>query len=97
MGIFDQNLKKALTFDPEDLKGVAYDIAILKKNFAELMEQAQEEYMIIFEGKTLDKAVGVILDYFMDEKERQKYYQFFRKYLTFMKSSPLINSSIPIL
>lgn len=79
VGIFDQNLKKALAFDPDDLKGVAYDIVILKKNFAELMEQAQEEYMIIFEDKTPDKAVEAILDYFMDETERQKYYQFFRE------------------
>lgn len=79
VGIFDQNLKKALAFDPEDLKGVAYDITILKKNFSELMEQAQEEYMCIFEGRTPDKAVEAILDYFMDETERQKYYQFFRE------------------
>lgn len=79
VGIFDQNLKKALAFDPEDLKGVAYDIAILKDNFAELMEQGRENYISLIGKKAPDKAVEAVLDYFMDEEKRQEYYKFFRE------------------
>lgn len=79
IGIFDKNLKRALAFNPEDLEGVAYDIAVLMESFTKMMKEAQEKYLILIEDKTPDKAVETLLDYFLDEDKRQEYYKFFRE------------------
>jgi type I restriction enzyme R subunit len=78
VGIFD-NLEKALEYDSNDIEGVVRDIAILKERFKELMETTAEQYLSLIMDKTEDKAVEVILDYFIDENERNGYYQFFKE------------------
>lgn len=75
VGIFDKNLEKALAFDPEEMKGVAYDIEILKKRFSQLMDESMEKYLSLISGKSPDKAVEAILNYFMDEEKREEYYK----------------------
>jgi type I restriction enzyme R subunit len=76
VGIFD-NLEKALAFDSKDIEGVIRDIELLKKRFQDLISQAKEKYLSLIEGKSADKAVEAVLQYFIEEEERQKYYSFF--------------------
>ncbi|MFC1730388.1 type I restriction endonuclease subunit R [candidate division KSB1 bacterium] len=78
VGIFD-NLEKALAFDSRDVGEVVHDIEKLKDDFADLMANAKRDYLSIIENKSRDKAVEAILDYFIEEEERQAYYQFFRE------------------
>ena len=77
VGIFG-NLKKALAFDSADIDGIVDDIELLKEEFAEKMEQVRKGYLKIWKGKTADKAVEAVLDYFRDEEEREELYGFFK-------------------
>ncbi len=79
IGIFDRNLKKALAFDPDDMEGVAYDIELLKTRFSQLIQEAHDNYLVLINDKTADKAVEIILKIFMDEDKREEYYKFFRE------------------
>jgi type I restriction enzyme R subunit len=76
VGIF-QNLKKALAFDSSDIEGIVNDIAILKIRFTELMAEAENKYLCLARGKTKDKAVEAVLEFFMDEEQRHTFYTFF--------------------
>lgn len=78
VGIFD-NLEKALAFDSQDIEGVVRDIEVLRVRFTELIEVARENYLILVDGKTQDKAVEAVLMHFIEEEERDKYYQFFKE------------------
>jgi len=78
VGIFD-NLEKALAFDSQDIEGVVKDIKVLKERFSDLMEEARENYLIIIEGKTQDKAVEAVLEHFNDEDKRHEYYKFYKE------------------
>ncbi|MEW6408918.1 MAG: HsdR family type I site-specific deoxyribonuclease [Nitrospirota bacterium] len=78
VGIFD-NLEKALAFDSSDIEGVVHDLEILKGRFTELMGKAKEDYLSLIKGKSQDKAVETILEYFMDEEKRHEYYSFYRE------------------
>jgi len=55
-----------------------HDIKVLKKRFAELIEEARASYLRLIVGKSHDKAVETILEYFMDEETRHEYYTFFK-------------------
>lgn len=77
VGIFDK-LEKALAFDSQDIEGVVHDIEVLKRRFTELMEVARDSYLKLIEGKSQDKAVEAVLEYFMEEEKRHKFYQFFK-------------------
>jgi len=76
VGIF-QNLKKALAFDSSDIEGIVNDIAVLKIRFTELMTVAENKYLCLALGKTKDKAVEAVLEFFMDEERRHTFYAFF--------------------
>ncbi|MFQ3675251.1 MAG: HsdR family type I site-specific deoxyribonuclease, partial [Endomicrobiia bacterium] len=76
IGIFDK-LEKALAFDSEDISEVIKDINFLKDRFKEMMETAKEKYLSIIANKKADKAVEVILNYFMDEEKRKEFYKFY--------------------
>jgi type I restriction enzyme R subunit len=76
VGIFDK-LEKALAFDSGDIEGVVSDVDFLKDRFKELMDIAKKEYLTIIKGKTRDKAIEAVLEYFRDEDKRQDYYEFF--------------------
>ena len=78
VGIFE-NLEKALAFDSQDITGVINDIEILKTRFKQLMDEADQTYLVIISGKTQDKAVEAVLEYFRDEETRHTYYQFYRE------------------
>ena len=78
VGIFD-NLEKALAFDSQDIFGIVKDIDELKERFKAEMEKAKTDYLPIIGGKKQDKAVEALLNYFLDEKIRNEYYQFFKK------------------
>ncbi len=78
VGIFD-NLEKALAFDSQDIEGVVRDIALLKQEFGKLMEKARREYLVLLNGKTQDKAVEAVLEYFRDEQRREEFFLFYRE------------------
>lgn len=78
VGIFD-NLEKALAFDSQDIEGIVQDIEVLKKRFAEEMKKARENYLILIEGKTQDKAFEAVLEHFRDEERRKEFYKFFKE------------------
>jgi len=78
VGIFD-NLEKALAFDSQDIFGIVKDIDELKERFKAEMEKAKTDYLPIIGGKKQDKAVEALLNYFLDEKIRNEYYQFFKE------------------
>ncbi len=78
VGIFD-NLEKALAFDSQDIEGVIKDIEVLKERFAEMMDEAKKDYLVLLENKTQDKAVEAVLQHFMDEEKRFEFYQFFEE------------------
>ena len=78
VGIFN-NLEKALAFDSTDISGIVNDIAILKTRFAQLMSEAQATYMGLAHGKTPDKTVEAILEYFLDENRRHTFYRLFHE------------------
>jgi len=78
VGIFD-NLEKALAFDSADIEGIIHDIGVLKKRFVEEIKIAKEKYLTLIEGKTQDKAVEAVLEYFMEEEKRHEYYKFFKE------------------
>lgn len=78
VGIFDK-LEKALAFDSSDVTEVVKDIEVLKQRFTELMEQAKTEYLVIIGDKTKDKAVEAVLEHFIDETVRHKFYEFFKE------------------
>lgn len=78
VGIFD-NLEKALAFDSQDMEGVVHDIEIIKESFAEEIGYARKNYLKLIVGKSPDKAVEAILEYFKDEEKRHEYYKFFKE------------------
>ncbi|KJU84910.1 type I restriction-modification system subunit R [Candidatus Magnetobacterium bavaricum] len=78
VGIFG-NLEKALAFDSSDIEGVVHDIEVLKERFKDLIEQARSDYLVLIKDKSQDKAVEAILNHFMDEEERHRYYSFFKE------------------
>jgi len=78
VGIFE-NLEKALAFDSQDIEGVVHDIDVLKKQFKDTMQTTGEQYLILISGKTQDKAVEAVLEYFRDEEKRQEFYRYFKQ------------------
>jgi type I restriction enzyme R subunit len=78
VGIFE-NLEKALSFDSKDIEGVVHDMNVLKERFSTLIKEARENYLALTKGKSQDKAVEALLEYFKDEERRHEYYQFFKE------------------
>ncbi|MEJ5229520.1 MAG: HsdR family type I site-specific deoxyribonuclease [Pseudothermotoga sp.] len=78
VGIFD-NLERALAFDSRDVEGVVEGLDVLRKYFAELMNQARTNYLPIARGETEDKVAESVLLYFRDKDVRERFYQFFWK------------------
>jgi len=78
VGIFN-NLKKALAFDSSDIEGIVNDIDVLKARFNRLMAQEAQQYLGLARGKTRDKAVETVLEYFLNEEIRHTFYAFFHE------------------
>ncbi|MBF0616650.1 MAG: HsdR family type I site-specific deoxyribonuclease [Nitrospirae bacterium] len=77
VGLF-ANLQSALAFDSSDIEGVVEDVEFLKGEFAKRMVQAKDQYLSIAMGKARDKEVEAILEHFVDEKLRHKFFEFFK-------------------
>ncbi|MCS7240394.1 MAG: HsdR family type I site-specific deoxyribonuclease [Candidatus Bipolaricaulota bacterium] len=77
VGIFDR-LEQALAFDSEAVTGVIEGIEVLQERFRKLMEKASS-YLTLEQGKPGDKAVETVLEFFRDQEERERFYQFFRE------------------
>ncbi|MEN3010376.1 MAG: HsdR family type I site-specific deoxyribonuclease [Candidatus Bipolaricaulaceae bacterium] len=77
VGIFDR-LERALAFDSEAVTGVIEGIEVLQERFRKLMEKASS-YLTLEQGKSGDKAVETVLEFFRDQEERERFYQFFRE------------------
>lgn len=78
VGIFN-NLKKALAFDSSDIEGIVNDLDVLKARFTRLMTQEAQQYLGLARGKTRDKAVEAVLEYFLNEVTRHTFYAFFHE------------------
>ncbi len=78
VGIFN-NLKKALAFDSSDIEGIVSDLEVLKARFSRLMAQEAQQYLALAKGKTRDKAVEAVLEYFLAEEIRHTFYAFFHE------------------
>lgn len=78
VGILD-NLEKALAFDSSDIEGVLTDLEVLKGYLKDLIEEGRIKYLSILKGKTEDKAVEEVLNYFKDEEKRHNFYQFYEE------------------
>ena len=78
VGIFN-NLKKALAFDSSDIEGIVNDLKVLKARFTRLMAQEAQQYLGLARGKTRDKAVEAVLEYFLNEETRHTFYAFFHE------------------
>jgi type I restriction enzyme R subunit len=76
IGIFD-NLQRALSFNPEDIKGVLIDFERLKDRFKELMMQIQEflkEIPLDSENK-----IDEIIKFFFEEEKRKEFIKLFKQ------------------
>ena len=78
VGIFD-NLEKALAFDSQDIEGVIQDIDLLKIHFALLMTTTARQYLELIHGRTEDKRVEAVLEFFREEENRDEFTNFFRE------------------
>jgi hypothetical protein len=74
-----KNLVFPRFLDSADIEGVIKDIEVLKERFAELMDEAKKDYLVLLENKTQDKAVEAVLQHFMDEEKRFEFYQLFEE------------------
>ena len=78
VGIFN-NLKKALAFDSSDIEDIVNDLDVLRARFTRLMAEEAQQYLGLARGKTRDKAVEAVLEYFLDEEIRHTFYAFFHE------------------
>ena len=78
VGIFDK-LERALAFDSKDVAGVVQGIDVLQGRFRILMEEGRERYLALQRGKSGDKAVEAVLEYFRDRERREEFFKFFRE------------------
>lgn len=76
VGIFG-NLRKALAFDSSDIEGIIDDLEVLRVRFTNLIASAKAEYLTLWKGKTQDKAVEAVLEYFLNEPKRKTFYTIF--------------------
>ena len=77
VGIFD-NLERALAFDSEDVASLVTELEVLKKRFAQRMEQGRQTYLRLTEGLGGDKALEAILEYFLDKEKRDEFYGYYK-------------------
>jgi type I restriction enzyme R subunit len=78
VGIFD-NMEKALAFDSADVSSVIKNIDVLKHLFAKMMKEQSEEYLNLMKGRSGDKLVEHVIDYFSDKEKREAFYKYFKQ------------------
>jgi type I restriction enzyme R subunit len=75
VGVFG-SLKKALAFDSSDIKdleGVLKDIDELKKEFKNIIESMEKQYLKTINERSRDKIIENILEIFRDPEKREDY------------------------
>jgi type I restriction enzyme R subunit len=78
VGIFD-NMEKALAFDSADVASVIKNIDVLKSLFVKMMKEQSGEYLNLLKGRSGDKLVEHVIDYFDDKDKREAFYKFFKQ------------------
>jgi type I restriction enzyme, R subunit len=71
VAIFDK-LKKALTFDSEEVAAVVKEIGVLKALVAEKIEATAPEYLALVSGRFDDKDVDALIEHFRDPARRKE-------------------------
>lgn len=78
VGIFD-NMEKALAFDSADVASVIKNIDVLKSLFVKMMKEQSGEYLNLLKGRSGDKLVEHVIDYFDNKDVREVFYKFFKQ------------------
>jgi type I restriction enzyme R subunit len=78
VGIFD-NMEKALAFDSADVSSVIKNIDVLKSLFAKMMQEQSGEYLGLLKGRSGDKLVEYVIEYFDDKDKREEFFKFFKQ------------------
>jgi len=78
IGIFD-NVEKALAFDSDVVASVIENLDLLKKLFEDLMKTKGPEYLELLKGRSGDKVVEGIIEYFGNTDRRDKFLDFYRE------------------
>jgi type I restriction enzyme R subunit len=65
--------------DSEEVQGVVEGLEVLQQRFATLMAEGREDYLLLYAGKTGDKATEVVLEHFRDRERRHTFYRYFRE------------------
>ena len=77
VGIFE-NLEKALAFDSDVVGSVIRNIDVLKKRFAELIQEDAAPYLL-FAGGWDDRAKERAIEQFEDKEDREAFFKFFKQ------------------
>ena len=76
VGIFE-NVKKALTFDSDEVESVIQNLDVLKEAFVKLIREDAQQYLPLTKGSD-DKAKEQAIEYFEDKDSRETFFKFFR-------------------
>jgi type I restriction enzyme R subunit len=71
VGIFEK-LEDALAFDSKDVSGVVTGLPELQRRFAELIAEGKQQYLSLAAGRSGDKAVEAVVEYFRDDQRRSE-------------------------
>ena len=77
VGIFE-NVKKALTFDSDEVESVIQNLDVLKEAFVKLMCEDAQQYLPLAKGSD-DKAKQQAIAYFEDKPVRETFFKFFKQ------------------
>lgn len=78
IGIFGDNLEKALSFESGEINNIIQNIDVLKASFQEKMETKTFEYLPLTKGWD-DKAKELAAVYFQDKDVRENFFKFVQK------------------
>lgn len=78
IGIFGENLEKALTFESGEINDIIQNVDVIKNLLRTLMENTAPQYLSLTVGWD-DKAKERAAAYFYDKDVREKFFQFVRQ------------------
>lgn len=78
VGIFDQNLQRALAFESQEVEAIIQNVDVLKNLFATLMRETAPQYLTLTRGWD-DKAKERAAAHFADKDARQQFFKFVRR------------------
>ncbi len=74
VGIFDK-LKKALTFDSDEVNAIVKDLQLLKDDFKTKMETKVPGYLALLKNDFNDKDVDYLIEHFRDPERRKELFK----------------------